>query len=104
MIERTIYKIQQDPARTPAAWLAAAPRQLNGEATDVRWLDPRRLGQAPALPEAVRAALSCGGGTGVNTRHPRRERALEFVTPRPRKKRGPLPAGGDGGGTLLATP
>ena len=101
MIERTIYKIQQDPARTPAAWLAADPRQLNGEAADVRWLDPRRLGQAPALPEAVRAALPCGGVTGVNTRHPRWERALEFVTPRPGKKRVHLLAVGDVGGTLL---
>ena len=101
MIERTIYKIQQDPARTPAAWLAADPRQLNGEAADVRWLDPRRLGQAPALPEAVRAALPCGGVTGGNTRHPRWERALEFVTPRPGKKRVHLLAVGDVGGTLL---
>ena len=101
MIERTIYKIQQDPARTPAAWLAADPRQLNGEAADVRWLDPRRLEEVPALPEAVRAALPQGGVTGVNTRHPRWERALEFVVPKPGKKRVHLLAVGDVGGTLL---
>ena len=101
MIEHTLYKIQQDPARTPAAWLAADPRQLNGEAADVRWLDPRRLGEAPALPEAVRAALPRGGVTGVNTRHPRWERALEFAAPKPGKKRVHLLAVGDVGGTLL---
>ena len=39
--------------------------------------------------------------TGVNTRHPRWERALEFVTPRPGKKRVHLLAVGDVGGTLL---
>lgn len=101
MIEHTRYKIQQDPARTPAAWLAADPRQLNGEAADVRWLDPRRLGEAPALPEAVRAALPCGGVTGVNVCHPRWERALEFLAPRPGKKRVHLLAVGDVGGILL---
>ena len=101
MTEHTPYKIQQDPARTPAAWLAADPRQLNGEAADVRWLDPRRLGEVPALPEAVRAALPQGGVTGVNTRHPRWERALEFVVPKPGKKRVHLLAVGDVGGTLL---
>ena len=101
MTEHTPYKIQQDPARTPAAWLAADPRQLNGEAADVRWLDPRRLEEVPALPEAVRAALPQGGVTGVNTRHPRWERALEFVVPKPGKKRVHLLAVGDVGGTLL---
>lgn len=101
MIEHTIYKIQQDPARTPAAWLATDPRQLNGEAADVRWLDPRRLGEAPPLPEAVRAALPRGGVTGVNICHPRWERALEFAAPKPGKKRVHLLAVGDVGGTLL---
>nr|WP_325259120.1 lactate dehydrogenase [uncultured Oscillibacter sp.] len=101
MTEHTPYKIQQDPARTPAAWLAADPRQLNGEAADVRWLDPRRLEEVPALPEAVRAAFPQGGVTGVNTRHPRWERALEFVVPKPGKKRVHLLAVGDVGGTLL---
>ena len=101
MIEHTLYKIRQDPARTPAAWLASDPRQLNGEAADVRWLDPRRLGEAPALPEAVRAVLPYGGVTGVNICHPRWKRALEFVTPRPGKKRVHLLAVGDVGGVLL---
>lgn len=101
MIEHTLYKIRQDPARTPAAWRAADPRQLSGEAADVRWLDPRRLGEAPDLPEAVRAALPRGGVTGVNIGHPRWERALDFVTPRPGKKRIHLLAVGDVGGVLL---
>lgn len=101
MIEHTLYKIRQDPARTPAAWRAADPRQLSGGAADVRWLDPRRLGEAPDLPEAVRAALPRGGVTGVNIGHPRWERALDFVTPRPGKKRIHLLAVGDVGGVLL---
>nr|WP_325179640.1 lactate dehydrogenase [uncultured Oscillibacter sp.] len=100
-MERTLYNIQQDPARTPAAWLAADPRQLGGEAAGVGWLDPRRLGEVPALPEAVLSALPGGGVTGVNIRHPRWERALEFVTPRPGKKRVHLLAVGDVGGILL---
>ena len=65
MIERTIYKIQQDPARTPAAWLAADSRQLNGEAADIRWLDPRRMGDKPELPEAVSAAAAASAGRGA---------------------------------------
>nr|WP_326209270.1 lactate dehydrogenase [uncultured Oscillibacter sp.] len=101
MLEHTYYHIQQDPARAPAAWRAADPRQLSGEAADVRWLDPRRLGEVPALPEAVRAALPHGGVTGVNICHPRWERALEFAAPRPGKKRVHLLAVGDVGGTLL---
>ena len=97
-MERTLYNIQQDPARTPAAWLAADPRQLGGAAAGVGWLDPRRLGEVPALPEAVRSALPGQGVTGVNIRHPRWKRALEFVTPRPGKKRVHLLAVGDVGG------
>ena len=82
MTEHTPYTIQQDPARTPAAWLAADPRQLNGEAADVRWLDPRRLEEVPALrnirnrtlvlarPSAIRGqtfrvALGWAEGTGT---------------------------------------
>ena len=99
MMDNTLYKIRQDPARTPAAWRAADPRQLSGEAADVRWLDPRRLEES--LPEAVRAALPNGGATGVNIAHPRWERALEFVVPKPGKKRVHLLAVGDVGGALL---
>lgn len=101
MIEDMLYKREFDPALGPAAWRVTDPRQLNGEPADVRWLDPRRLGEVPALPEAVRAALPYGVVTGVNTRHPRWERALEFVTPKPGKKRVHLLAVGDVGGTLL---
>ena len=99
MLERRLCSIRQDPARTPAAWLAADSRQLNGEGAGAGWLDPRRLGEVPALPEA--AALPGERVTGVNIRHPRWERALEFVTPRPGKKRVHLLAVGDVGGTLL---
>ena len=99
MMDNTLYKIRQDPARTPAAWRAADPRQLSGEAADVRWLDPRRLEES--LPEAVRAALPNGGATGVNIAHPRWEQALEFVVPKPGKKRVHLLAVGDVGGALL---
>ena len=52
-MERTLYNIQQDPARTPAAWLAADPRQLGGEAAGVGWLDPRRLGEASVVPVEI---------------------------------------------------
>ena len=99
MLERRLCSIRQDPARTPAAWLAADSRQLNGEGAGAGWLDPRRLGEVPALPEA--AALSGERVTGVNIRHPRWERALEFVTPRPGPKRVHILAVGDVGGVLL---
>ncbi len=101
MTERFRYHTERDPALSPAAWRVTDPRQLNGEAADVRWLDPRRLGEAPALTEAQRAALAAGRLTGVNARHPRREAALDFVTPKPGKKRVHLLAVGDVGSTLL---
>ncbi len=101
MIETLLYKREFDPALGPAAWRVTDPRQLAAEPPDVRWLDPRRLGEAPALPEAVRAALPHGAATGVNVRHPRWERALEFAAPRPGKKRLHLLAVGDVGGILL---
>ena len=96
-----LFYTETDPGRGPAAWRAADPRQLGREAADVRWLDPRRLGEAPALTETQRADLAAGQLTAVNTRHPRWERALEFVRPRPEKKRVHLLAVGDVGGTLL---
>ena len=85
----------------PAAWRVTDPRQLTAEAADVRWLDPRRMGEAPALPESVSAAAAAGRLTAVNLRHPRWRRALEFAAHRPGKKRLHLLAVGDVGGTLL---
>ncbi len=96
-----LFLLRRDPAQSPAAWNAADPRQLGGEAADIRWLDPRRLGEAPALPEKVRSALDAGRLTGVNLRHPRWERALDFTAPKGGKKRVHLLAVGDVGGTLL---
>ena len=101
MTERLLWQAQYDPALGPAAWRVTDPRQLNGEAADVRRLDPRRLGEAPALTERQRAALAAGRLTAVNARHPRREAALDFVTPKPGKKRVHLLAVGDVGSTLL---
>ena len=91
-----------EPGMGPAAWRAADPRQLAGE-PGVRWLDPRRIKEAPPpLTEDQRAALAEGRLTAVHARHPRREAALDFVTPKPGKKRVHLLAVGDVGGTLLA--
>ena len=101
MTERFLYLMERDPALGPAAWRVTDPRQLAGETADVRWLDPRRLEEAPALTEEQRAALAAGRLTAVNDRHPRREAALDFVTPRPGKKRVHLLAVGDVGSTLL---
>ena len=90
-----------EPGMGPAAWRAADPRQLAGE-PGVRWLDPRRIKEAPPpLTEDQRAALAEGRLTAVHARHPRREAALDFVTPKPGKKRVHLLAVGDVGGTLL---
>ena len=90
-----------EPGMGPAAWRAAAHRQLAGE-PGVRWLDPRRIEEPPPpLTEGQRAALAEGRLTAVHARHPRREAALDFVTPRPGKKRVHLLAVGDVGGTLL---
>lgn len=100
MTQRTLYQARHDPALGPAAWRVTDPRQLS-EAPDLRRLDPRRLGEAPALPEEAQAALAAGQLTAVNAPHPRREAALDFITPRPGKKRVHLLAVGDVGGTLL---
>lgn len=98
---RQVFLCGHDPALGPAAWRVTDPRQLAGK-PDVCWLDPRRIGgRPPALTEAQQAALASGRLTAVNTRHPRHEAALDFVTPRPGKKRVHLLAVGDVGSTLL---
>lgn len=96
-----LFLVRGDPGLLPAAWRVTDPRQLTAEAADVRWLDPRRMGEAPALPESVSAAAAAGRLTAVNLRHPRWRRALEFAAHRPGKKRLHLLAVGDVGGTLL---
>jgi len=100
MEEKTLYEVRRDPALGPAAWRPSDLRQLTAEA-GAAWLDPRRLGETPAVSEDVSAALEAGRLTGVNVRHPRWERALEFTAPRPGKKRVHLLAVGDVGSTLL---
>ena len=101
MTGRSFCQVERDPALGPAVWRVTDPRQLTAEPPDVRWLDPRRLGEAPALTERQRAALAAGRLTAVNARHPRREAALDFVAARPGKKRVHLLAVGDVGSTLL---
>ena len=96
-----LFLVRGDPALRPAAWRVTDPRQLTAERADVTWLDPRRMGDGPELPEAVSAAIAAGRLTGVNLRHPRWRRALDFTAPRPEKKRVHLLAVGDVGGTLL---
>ena len=96
-----MFLLRRDPARFPAAWRVTDPRQLTAETADVRWLDPRRMGEVPALPESVAGALAAGRLTAVNVRHPRWRRALDFTAPEPRKRRVHLLAVGDVGGTLL---
>lgn len=99
--ERFLYKSERNPALEPAVWRVTDPRQLSGEAAGAARLDPRRLGEAPALTEKQRAALAAGRLTAVNALHPRHEAALDFVTPRPGKKRVHLLAVGDVGSALL---
>ena len=99
--ERILYKSERNPALEPAVWRVTDPRQLSGEAAGAARLDPRRLGEAPALTEKQRAALAAGRLTAVNVLHPRHEAALDFVTPRPGKKRVHLLAVGDVGSALL---
>ena len=96
-----LFLVRGDPGLLPAAWRVTDPRQLTAEAADVRWLDPRGMGVAPALREWVSAAAAAGRLTAVNLRHPRWRRALEFAAHRPGKKRLHLLAVGDVGGTLL---
>lgn len=99
--ERFLYKSERNPALEPAAWRVTDPRQLSGEVAGTARLDPRRLGEAPALTEKQRAALAAGRLTAVNALHPRHKAALDFVTPRPGKKRVHLLAVGDVGSALL---
>jgi len=95
-----LFYQKMDPALGPAVWRPSALRQLTAEA-GAAWLDSRRPEKGPEPPEAVRSALAEGRLTGVNVRHPRWRRALEFTAPRPGKKRVHLLAVGDVGGTLL---
>lgn len=96
-----LFLVRRDPLWTPAVWRLTDPRQLTVERTGVAWLDPRRMGEIPKLPEAVAAAIEAGRLTGVNLTHPQWRRGLDFITPRPGKKRVHLLAVGDVGGTLL---
>ncbi len=101
IIEQILYKAEGDPGLGPAVWRVTDPRQLSGT-PDVRRLDPRRIEEPPpSLTEEQRTALPAGRLTAANTRHPRHGEALDFVTPRPGKKRVHLLAVGDVGGTLL---
>ena len=95
------FLVHADPALCPAVWRVTDPRQLTADRADVTWLDPRRMGDPPELPETVRSALAAGQLTGVNLSHPRWRQALEFTAPKPGKKRVHLLAVGDVGGTLL---
>ena len=74
MLERTLYPIEGDPARAPAAWRPSDPRQLTE--AGIHWLDPRRLAEAPALTEEARSALEAGRLTAVHVRRPRWGRAV----------------------------
>ena len=99
--EPELFLLRWDPLAGPAVWRAADARQLTAERVDVKWLDPRRIGEIPELPENLHAALAAGRLTAVNLCHPRWEQALDFAVPRPGKKRVHLLAVGDVGGTLL---
>ncbi len=96
-----LFLVRRDPALSPAAWKVTDPRQLTAERANVTWLDPRRMGDPPDLPEALRASVAAERLTGVNLQHPQWRRALEFTAPRPGKKRVHLLAVGDVGGVLL---
>ena len=95
-----LFLVRGDPVSRPAVWHVTDPRQLTAEDADIRWLDPRRMGDRPELPEAVSSAAA-GRLTGVNLQHPRWRRALDFTVHRPGKRRVHLLAVGDVGGTLL---
>jgi hypothetical protein len=84
-----------------AAWHVTDSRQLTAAPEDVRWLDPRRLGQSPELPPEVRAAVDARSLTAVNLSHPRWRDALKFTKSSKKKKRIHLLAVGDVGSTLL---
>ena len=96
-----LFLVQREPVWSFAAWRVTDGRQLTADQTGVSWLAPRRMGPPAELPPEVRTALEAGRLTGVNLRHPGWERALEFATPKPGKKRVHLLAVGDVGGTLL---
>ncbi len=99
---KAFFHFSWEPGQGPAAWRVTDSRQLAGN-PGVSWLDPRRIESpaSPALEERQRAALAEGHLTAVHARHPRWERALDFLAPRPGKKRVHLLAVGDVGGTLL---
>ena len=79
--ERILYKSERNPALEPAAWRVTDPRQLSGEAAGTARLDPRRLGEAPALTEKQRAALAAGRSRAVKRRDtPRLRKGLSQWT------------------------
>ena len=52
-----LFLVHGDPVSRPAVWHVTDPRQLTADRADVTWLDPRRMGDPPELPEAVRKAM-----------------------------------------------
>ncbi|MCI9330706.1 MAG: lactate dehydrogenase [Oscillibacter sp.] len=96
-----LFAVYRDPVLSPAVWKVTDGRQLTQDRADVSWLAPRRMGPPVEWPPEVCAALAAGRLTGVNLRHPRWERALEFTAAKAGKKRVHLLALGDVGGTLL---
>lgn len=97
----SLFLLDRDCQAARTAFRVTDSRQLTAAGDGVDWLDPRRMGDEPELPEDIISAIQAGTLTAVNLRHPRWREALSFCRPPAEKKRIHLLAVGDVGGTLL---
>ena len=96
-----LFLARRDLPVCRCAWRVTDARQLTAQTETVAWFDPRRMGEAPELPETVTAAIAAGTLTAIDVGNPKWRDALTYFQPKAAKKRVNLLAVGDVGSTLL---
>ena len=96
-----LFLVKRNLGLSRCAWRVTDARQLTAKSETVAWFDPRRMEDAPALPEGVTAAIDAGTLTAIVLSNPKWEEALTYFAPKQGKKRVNLLAVGDVGSTLL---
>ena len=96
-----LFLVKRELPICRCAWRVTDSRQLTAADETVAWFDPSRMGEAPALPAPVAAAIAGGALTAIDIGNPKWREALTYFAPKSAKKRVNLLAVGDVGSTLL---
>ncbi|MBQ8390161.1 MAG: lactate dehydrogenase, partial [Oscillibacter sp.] len=96
-----LFLVKRERPICRCAWRVTDSRQLTAADETVAWFDPSRMGEAPALPAPITAAIAGGALTAIDIGNPKWREALTYFAPKSAKKRVNLLAVGDVGSTLL---